>query len=166
MELQLITFFCPVVSILKSKSTTTAPLAHPHQKYWFKNHYIQFHGLCLYLWQTTEVRLSRKQMAKGPRYDHMRWSAVICHVPVWLDDGGAHKRSVSDTLYGFGCSMLWQGQLGSCILSWHYSCGLLAWALMHNAMLVVPTPTATFRTSLQKGCRKWEQNSRFPVTHL
>lgn len=74
----------------------------------------QFHGPCLYLRLTTGVRLSRKQMAKGPRYDHMQWSAVIGHVPVWLDDGGAHKWSVSDTLFGFGCSMVLQGQLGSC----------------------------------------------------
>lgn len=74
----------------------------------------KFDGPCLYLRLTTGVRLSRKQMAKGPRYDHMQWSAVIGHVPVWLDDGGAHKRSVSDTLFGFGCSMVFQGQLGSC----------------------------------------------------
>lgn len=62
---------------------------------------------CLYFWLTTKVRLSRKQMAKGRRYGYMRQSAAIGHVPVWLDDDGERKQSVSDPLCGFGYPMVW-----------------------------------------------------------
>lgn len=44
--------------------------------------------------------------------------------------------------------------------SWHYSCGLLAWVLMHTAVSVVPAPTATFRTTslqnMQEKRAEWQ----------
>lgn len=81
-------------------------------------------------------------MGRGLRYRHMLRSVVIGHVPVWLDDDRVCYQS---RVWGARCLALaapgpdrssWAAAQGS-----HYSCGVLALALLHTA-----APTATYCT--------------------
>lgn len=101
---------------------------------------------------------------RGQRYDHMRLSAVIGQVSLWLDDDGARKLGVCETHY-VDLAASWCGRCSwEAAQCWHYLCELTGTSTRaHCCGGGLCTNCHFLHNRTTKGCRKWEGNDIFPA---